>query len=86
MKITAEAVKKFIAVNGIDVDWRGSSLYIWMSPSDLGDFFELFGQDTFDDGGIKATLMFETVCVDLVDVLGWFGVKPTDVLSKEERE
>ena len=83
--MTTEQLNKFIKEKNIEVDWRGENkehLYAWFYFFQLDDFDEIMSPSFFDDGGFNVTMMEGSICLDLVPICEYEGIKPTDILTK----
>ena len=60
---------RFLRSDGVvQYELLENKYYIWIYPWALKDFYDLVGQSFFDDGGVKAQLMMDSVVIDISDL------------------
>ena len=70
--------------NGIEIDWRGDELIIWIPFYQLKSFTELVGYDYFSESGMDVNLQFTSIAFDLIPICEYWDIEPTRILEKEE--
>lgn len=57
---------RFLKSDGVvQYEMRENKYYIWIYPWALKDFYELVGHTFFDDGGVEALLIMDSVVIDI---------------------
>ncbi|WP_342505898.1 hypothetical protein [Sporosarcina sp. FSL K6-2383] len=69
-----------------EIGWRGESLIMWISPSEVQEFADLIDRCSADDGGLDCKIQQDgTVCVDLIELCEEYDIDPENILPKEEQ-
>ena len=68
-----------------EIEWRGESLILWLSPYEITDFAELLGVNYLSDGGVEVSLLSHgVIALDLVGICNDFGIEPTNIRKKDD--
>lgn len=67
-----------------EMEWNGEELTIWINFDDLEEFTNILSYDYMCDGGISVMLQKDCVAFNLVHVLEYLDIEPTDIFGKEE--
>lgn len=73
---------KFIQENGIEIDWHGKQLIIWIDFRSLEEFTKLLDYNYLADGGMEVALMQDGIAFDLVPLCEYFGIEPMNILGR----
>ena len=52
--------------------------YIWQ----LQDFIDMCSATLFDDEGLECVLKQDYICIDLLPIMGHYGIEPTNIFPK----
>ena len=76
------ALKLYKAISGLEIDWRGEELVLWVDFMDLPTFVKAIAS-ALGDGGIDVNLQDTCVALDLVPICEHYGIDPEEILEKE---
>lgn len=65
-----------------------TEFFVWINAIWFHDFIKglssIFGYSLFDDGGIKASIFNDCICIDLEDFVGGYGIDLEEVFPKSK--
>ena len=66
---------KFYTEGNMDVrEEDDKSITAWIPYSSMQEFIDIFEDSLFDDGGLKAVMTYDSICVCLSDILEYYGL------------
>lgn len=88
-KLLCTKDNKLNRVAATEIRWEKEECLCWISYVFIYDFVnevqKIVGRDPFDDGGIKANLLFGDICFDLCEAFGDY-IDIEELFPREEGE